>query len=126
MEFVYLGFILGQSFPQYCPGASGCLWLRWMYCSLDKKLDGWAQRVVLNEIASWLVSPTGDIPQDSMWGPALFNMFNNDLDEEIKCPFSQFTDDTKSGRYVGLLEGRKALWKDLGRLDLWAKANGNG
>ena len=64
-----------------------------------------------------------DVPQGSVPGPVLFNVFAGDVDSGIENTFRRFAVDTDLGGAADMLEGRNTIHMDLDRLERWAHTN---
>ncbi len=92
---------------------------------LVKWIESWLtdrkQRVVINGCPSTWQAVSSGVPQGSILGPILFNIFINDLDEEVAATIVlKFADDTKIGQVIETVQDREHLQHCLDKLCDWA------
>ena len=87
-------------------------------------LTGRSQRVLFRGAVSPWVSVTSGVPQGSVLGPLLFNLFVNDISHSVVSHCVLFADDILIYRDIQCPEDELGLQTDLNRLNRWCDDNG--
>jgi len=78
------------------------------------------QKVVFRGKLSNSCEVKSGVPQGSVLGPTLFNIYINDITSDIKSKILLFADDIKLGRSINDLVDYEILQDDLNKLHMWS------
>ena len=97
-------------------GVSGRL-LTWLKNFLVNR----KQKVVLNTCSSSWSSVKSSVPQGSVLGPVLFNIYVSDMPRNVDSILLQFADDVKMFRAIKTTQDFHCLQSDIDKLVAWCK-----
>ena len=96
---------------------------KWTVQWMKNWLRDCTQRVVFSgSMSGWRPVASG-VPQESVLGLVLFNIFINGINSGIECTLSKAIDDTKLCDAVDTFKEQDATWRDLCRPKQWAQVN---
>lgn len=108
-------------FLQSSPAQSGRRLHGWSVRWIWNGLRGGTQRVVINGLYSGWKPVTSRITQGWIQDPMLFDIFINNLDDEVESSFPKFADDTKLGGWDGHVRRESHLTQGPGQAGRVAK-----
>jgi hypothetical protein len=86
-------------------------------------LKGRRQKVIIKDNASAYCEISAGVPQVSVLGPLLFNIYINDLADKLVSLSRLFADDTSFGySNQDTMQLKNVIDHDLNEMDLWSKS----
>ncbi|KAF7254062.1 hypothetical protein EYD10_00684 [Varanus komodoensis] len=120
--------VYGLAFMVILPVVVGSWWYRSIRYSGDQILIRTTQiytyfvyKTRNMDMKNYFRAACSELGSQMMMDPVLFNIFMNDLDEEVQGICIKFADDTKLGGIVNIVEDRNNIQSHLDSVEHWAE-----